>query len=197
MSEAQEKDLILKFLYNSSSPSTVETISNIVSHLGLTNARVEMLCSLIKDDDYIVYTTGTDGACKIKNKGRSFFEQGGYSQLERINQLQTVNAETKHELEIQQLQSVIATNTATVAAYNNQEKLNKKALYLTGASVLFIIISTILQLSSKTDKELQGIKEQLQTTSRTLDSIHLSLKSSDSSMKTYLNHVNYQDTSRH
>lgn len=194
MNEVQEKDLILKFLYNSTSPSTVEMISNISSQLGLEKARAEMLCSLIQDDGYIVYTHGPDGACKIKNKGRAFFEQGGYSQVERINQLQASNAQTKHELEIEQLRSVIATNTATVAAYNNQEKLNKRALYLTGASVLFIIVSTILQLCSKTDTELQGIKEQLRTTSQTLDSIRLSLKSSDSSMRIFLER---SDTSRH
>lgn len=176
MSETQEKDLILSLLYNSTSPSAVETISNISSQLGLETKRAAMLCTLIQGDNYIVYTSGTDGAWKIKSKGRSFFEQGGYSQAERINQLQFVNAQTKHELEIQQLQSVIATNTATVSAYTNQEKLNKRALYLTGASVLFIIISTILQLCSKTDKELQGIKEQLQKTSGTLDSIRRSLK---------------------
>lgn len=194
MSEVQEKDLILNFLYNSTEPSIVETISNICSQLKLEKLRAEMLCSLIQKDGYIVYSSGVDGACKISHNGRSFFEQGGYSQIERVSQLQTANAQTKHELEIQQLQSVIATNTATVSAYRNQEKLNKRTLLLTGASVLFIIVSTLLQLTSKTDKELQGIKEQLWSTSQILDSIRLTHKSSDSAMRKLLERP---DTSQH
>lgn len=193
MTEAEEKDAILIFLNNTNNPTTVESISNIVSNLGMTKQRVEMLCTLIKDDEYIVYTHGPDGACKIKHKGRAFLEQGGYSQQERITELQKKKAETKEELEIQQLKSVIATNVATTSAYINQDKQNRRTLLLTAISVIFITISTILQLSSKTDNELHGIKEQLKETSKKLDSIQSSRKTLDSNMMIFFKQY-YKDS---
>lgn len=151
MTEAEEKDAILDILANGQPPDNVVQISILSDRLKIDKSRVEMLCSLLKAEEYIVYHSGPDGACKIKHKGRAFLEQGGYKQQALLKALQEKKAQSKEELEIEQIRSVIATNVATVSAYANQEKLNRRSLLLTGISVLFIVVSTFFQVISKTD----------------------------------------------
>lgn len=188
MTEAQEKDAILDILRAMAENNNgVVTISQLNSMLeSFEQRRIEMLCNIMKEDNYIIYFPGPDGACKIKDRGILFFDNGGYTREENINALKTHNAITKEELEVQQLRSVILTNDATREALNSQNNYNRNSLILAGMSVLFIVVSTILQCTSSTDNELKGIREQLQKSTNTLDSIRNHLAALDTAKVIYL-----------
>ena len=146
MTQAEQKDLILNYLNKSKNRNKVESISSMVNDLGIEKQRIEMLCSLISKDENIVYTTGPDGACKMKHNGTAFLEQGGYAHVERMHTLATVKSQTKEDLEIQQLQSLIATNQATKNAYDIQKKQNRTSIRLVGAATIISLATLIKEL---------------------------------------------------
>lgn len=82
-------------------------------------------------------------------------------------------------------ESIIKTNNSVQENYKSQNKVSNWNIGLAAISVTFIMISTILQLTSKSDKNLEAIRIEIakQDTSlrklvSSLDSLTLSMKKS-------------------
>jgi hypothetical protein len=84
--------------------------------------------------------------------------------------------EKQDRLLYEEAQSVIATNKATAASFENQKKFGDRSLLLAGVSTLFILGTIFLQLADKTPQRLKGIEEELQKTRQILDNLTLHMK---------------------
>jgi hypothetical protein len=86
-------------------------------------------------------------------------------------------------LEREQIESGIQANKAVQQNTINQAAYNKYSFLLACVSSLFILITVLQEWTDTTSKEMQGLKQQMQKTAQSMDSIALSLKGLDSSMK--------------
>jgi hypothetical protein len=68
-------------------------------------------------------------------------------------------------------------------SFRLQRRLTRSSLFLSGLSILFIAISTVLQYRDTTPQEVKLLKETVQQTSNTLKGIALYLKEIDSSIQ--------------
>jgi len=98
----------------------------------------------------------------------------------------------KLELEVKQIESNINTNTSVQTNIKTQEKIGNRSLILAGISVLFIALTFLDNLNDKSSKELQELRQQLQKSTQSLDSIQLFLKGIDSSMKISVDNSSYK-----
>lgn len=121
----------------------------------------------------------------ISFDGIQFYNKGGYEKHEERQLAERVFRKKKRALELKQIRSVIKTNEAVNNNIKTQERLTTVSLIIAAASTLFILGTILLQFFDKTPQRLEDIKTELQTTRKTLDSIALSHKSIDSSMKAF------------
>lgn len=185
MTEAQLKDKILSFLRDSQSPTKVENVAAIATYIDLDYEPTERLCVQIKDDKNIIHTYGANqtSACKIRHKGITFLERGGYEQQETIEQLRKGRAETKEDLEIQQLKSVIATNVATQNAYDTQRKQNRTSIILVATATILSLATLIKEFFPQPPQIDQQTKQLLQRQVVIQDSLQQNLRRMDSTFR--------------
>jgi hypothetical protein len=96
-------------------------------------------------------------------------------------------SENGHAIKINQSyelsESVKTTNTAVQESFISQKRLARWSLILTGISIAFIGITALIQWSDQTPKEVQSLKQQVQKSSQSLDSIAAYLREVNSSRR--------------
>jgi hypothetical protein len=101
-------------------------------------------------------TYGNRNFYQLTFDGKFLIQNGGYEK--KLSQ-----EEELKELNKQQINSVIATNTF-------QKKFGNRSLLLAAVPIIFIVISTWLQVIDKSEEELKGMKLQFQQLNNTIDS---------------------------
>lgn len=149
----------------------------------------------LKADEKIV--SPSDNRFSLGHDALQFIADGGYKGMcERANE-RLSKLSQREQLEERQIESAINANNSTntlntVILPDNfafQKFIGRRTLWIGSISAVFILVTIVQNILSKTEEKLESISQQLQQTTKSLDSIHTSLEKINSSMKS--------DTAKH